>query len=338
MDMLLQGLELTWLHLDMNGNLLHPAIEGPNEMAVPARPDFSAGIFRRHGIVRLLDLDMTVTMDGAFGFDKAWEPAWRKRQQAGFFFFSEQPAHLFASGAVNTCVGYACLPVEKMLVLLLQAGERMALESVIFYVIYTAFDLSLVTWRIRLCGQNHSAVMFAKGLDLRVNVRIVPVCILHGRLEIIDDQGPGDTAEMPEGIFQTANEVVGGLTIDYFAVCLARKAQNYPKDMGTLALSVGPEYRRCRAEIYLCLLTGHTFHPAKRYRAILAQAFDESSDTEVTALKSVLVSKVLVDSLTGQPGFKFVLDDFAEGFALTLRPGFMGVLFNGPDGRVSGWF
>ena len=78
MDMLLQGLELTRLHLDMNGNLLHPAIEDPNKMAVPACPDFSAGIFRRDRIVGFLDLNMTVTMDRTLGFGKARKSAWRK--------------------------------------------------------------------------------------------------------------------------------------------------------------------------------------------------------------------------------------------------------------------
>ncbi len=107
--------------------------------------------------------------------------------------------------------------------------------------------------------------------------------------------------------------------------------------MGTLALAVRSENRRCRAEIYLCLLAGHAFHPAKRYRPVLSQASDKSADTVVAALKSVLVSEVLVDSLTGQPALQFVLDDFAERFTLTLRPGFLHVLVNRPGGRV-GWF
>ncbi len=127
MDMLLQCLELARLNLDMNDDLLHPAIEDPNKMAVPARPDFSAGVFRRDRIVRLLNLNMTVTMDRAFGFGKAWKSAGGKRQQAGFFFFSEQLAYLLASGAVNTRVGYPCFPIEQMLVLFLQARERTAL-------------------------------------------------------------------------------------------------------------------------------------------------------------------------------------------------------------------
>ena len=108
--------------------------------------------------------------------------------------------------------------------------------------------------------------------------------------------------------------------------------------MGTPTLSVGPENRRCRAKIHLCLFAGQTFHPAKRYRPVLSQTFDKPANTVVAALKSVLVPEVLIDLLPGQPALQFVLDDFAEGFTLTLRPGFMGVLFNGPGGRVGGWF
>jgi len=58
---------------------------------------------------------------------------------------------------------------------------------------------------------------------------------------------------------------------------------------------------------------------------------------KLATLKSMLVSEVLVDSLTRQPALQFVLDDFVERFTLTLRPGFLRVLVNGPDGRV-GWF
>jgi len=43
------------------------------------------------------------------------------------FLFSEQLAYLLTSSSVNTGVGRACLPVEQMLVLLLQATKRTAL-------------------------------------------------------------------------------------------------------------------------------------------------------------------------------------------------------------------
>ena len=82
-------------------------------------------------------------------------------------------------------------------------------------------------------------------------------------------------------------------------------------------VAVRSEYRCCRAEIDLCLLAGHAFHPAKRYRAILSRASDKSADNIVAALKSVLVSEVLVNSLTGQPALQFGFNDLAERFTLT---------------------
>ena len=131
---------------------------------------------------------------------------------------------------VNTRVGDTYFPVEQMLVLLLQAREHPALEHIIFYIIYTFFDLSLIPWRIKSGGQNHGAVMFAKGLDLGVDVRIVSVGILYCGFQIVDDQSPGHATKVPEGILQTANEVVSGLTIDNFTVRFARETQNDPKD------------------------------------------------------------------------------------------------------------
>jgi len=150
MDVLLQGLKLTGFNLDMNDDLLHPGIENPNQMPVPACPDFPSSIFRRNRIVSLLYFNMTIAMDGTFGLLEAWEPAGGKRQQTGFFFFPEQLADLFTRRAVNPRVGYVCLPVEQMLVLLLQTTERAALESVTFYIPNTSFNFALVTRRIGL--------------------------------------------------------------------------------------------------------------------------------------------------------------------------------------------
>ena len=80
MNMLLQCLEFSRLNLGMNDNLFHPAIEDPDKMAVPACPDFSSGIFWWDRIIRLLNFDMTITVDRTFGFGKAWESARRKWQ------------------------------------------------------------------------------------------------------------------------------------------------------------------------------------------------------------------------------------------------------------------
>ena len=83
--------------------------------------------------------------------------------------------------------------------------------------------------------------------------------------------------------------------------------------MRTPAFAIG-FYNRCAGtEIDLGFITGHTFHPAKRDGAVLPQTFDKSANTVITALESMLVSQVLIDSLTGKPQLQFVFNDLAEG-------------------------
>ena len=69
--------------------------------------------------------------------------------------------------------------------------------------------------------------------------------------------------------------------------------------MRTLALAIKPDNRCTNAKIHLGLIARHTFHPAKRYWLILSQTPNESADTVVATLKSILFSQILIDSLTG---------------------------------------
>ena len=46
------------------------------------------------------------------------------------------------------------------------------------------------------------AVMFAKGTQLRVELRIEPVGLQHRGLQVIEDERGGDASEVAEGVFQ----------------------------------------------------------------------------------------------------------------------------------------
>ena len=69
--------------------------------------------------------------------------------------------------------------------------------------------------------------------------------------------------------------------------------------MRTLALAIKPDNRCNDAKIHLGLIARHTFHPTKWYRIIISKASNKSANTVVAALKSILVSQILIDSLTG---------------------------------------
>jgi hypothetical protein len=70
---------------------------------------------------------------------------------------------------------------------------------------------------------------------------------------IIDDQPPGDPAEMPEGVLQAAEEVIGGLAVDRLAVALAGVAEHDPEHGGLAPLAVGADDRGPGAEVDLGL-------------------------------------------------------------------------------------
>src|SRR3954471_737154 len=59
----------------------------------------------------------------------------------------------------------------------------------------------------RKCALALGAVVLAEGADLGVDLGVEPVGPLHGRLEVVQDQPPGDPAEVPEGALQAAEEV-----------------------------------------------------------------------------------------------------------------------------------
>jgi hypothetical protein len=66
-------------------------------------------------------------------------------------------------------------PVPEELVLFRQAGERASPQCVVLDVLHAAFDLSLVTRRVGPGRQESRAVVRGKGLQLGMDLGIVPV-------------------------------------------------------------------------------------------------------------------------------------------------------------------
>ena len=75
-----------------------------------------------------------------------------------------------------------------MFVLFGQAAERVSLQCIILCVLDAAFDLAFVFRSVRLRRQDGRSIVSCKGLQLRMNLRIVPVRLLHGGFQIIDHQ------------------------------------------------------------------------------------------------------------------------------------------------------
>src|SRR4051812_6929318 len=122
---------------------------------------------------------------------------------------------------VHASVGHGQLPVVEEPVLLLHGGEAPCSQGVFLDVIDAPLNLPLVAGRVGTRGQEHGPLMFADGADLGVDLRVEPVGLLHGRLEIVQDQPSGDVAEVPAGALKAAKQVIGSLAVDSLAVALA---------------------------------------------------------------------------------------------------------------------
>src|SRR5487761_2115417 len=286
---------------DVNLQRFHPVVEDPHQPRVPADPDPSGEILRRRGVVGVFDFDVAVAMDHATLLAKRREGVCRQGQERGPLDFREMFADVSTCRPVHSCVGHGLFPVAAILVLFLQADEALASQGVFLDVVHAPLDLPLVSWHIRTCWQEHRAVMFAEGADLRVDLRVEPIRLLHGRLEVVQDKAPGHPAEMPEGVLQAAEEVLGGLAVDRLAVGLAGVAQDDAEDVGLAPLAIGADDRRARAEVDLGLLARPALHASKRQVVRLLEPMDEPADAVVAAGESVVGVQILVDPLCAEP-------------------------------------
>src|SRR5258708_6332047 len=248
---------------------------------------------------------------------RAWSMASAQRVQGGAFAVGEVGADLPAGGAVQARVGHRPLPVEQEVVLFIEAGERPAFEGVFLDVVDAAFDVALGAGRIRPGGQQGDAVVLSERTHLGVEVGVEPISLGDGGAEVVQHQALRHAAEVPEGVLQAADEVVGRLPRDGFAVALARVTQHNAEDVGAAALAVRQQDGRAAAEIDLGLFAGAAFQPAERQLLGRGQAPDEAANAVVAAAEAVFGRQVLVDALRRQAEVQLGLDGRPPRLAVT---------------------
>jgi hypothetical protein len=173
------GAESALLVLDVDGDLLQGEVEDADQPRVPADPDASGDVLGRDGIVGLVHLHVGVAVDDALGLLEAGEGHGRQGHEGRSLLVDEARSNLMAGGAVNAGVGDGGLPPGQIPVLFGQAGEDPALERIVLGVADAALDLALVAGRAGFGGEDDGAVVAGEGLDLRVEVRVVPVGLRH---------------------------------------------------------------------------------------------------------------------------------------------------------------
>ena len=142
-DVLRLRAEAARLALDVDGDLVHPVVEDPHQPPVPADPDLTSQILRRHGVVCLGHLDVAIAVDRPLGLAERGEPPRRQREKRRPLHLRKDLADLPARRAVQTGVGDRGLPLKEVLVLGRQTPERAALQGVVLNVADAALDLPL---------------------------------------------------------------------------------------------------------------------------------------------------------------------------------------------------
>ena len=249
------------------------------------------------------------------------EPSRRQRQQRRPLDLLEHLAHLLSCGAVDASVGDRRLPMFQVPVLFLKAGERPPLQRVVLHISHPTFDLALVAWSIRLRRQDHRAVVLTEGQDPGIDLRIVPVGVLHRGFQIIRDYGSGDPAPVPEGVLQTSKELLRPLAEDHLAVALAAVAEHYSQDVRPATTLAGLDHRGALAEVHLGLGTRLALHPTEGQLRRNRQLPHEPPHTVVAAVKSFVSHQVLINPLGRQTPMEFILDHLPESLALADVPG-----------------
>src|SRR5665213_783030 len=329
MDMLRVGRETPTLDPGVDGDLVHLGAVDPHEPRLRPDPEGTANKLGRHGIVRAAELDVAVTLDQTAALLETREEHGRQGPERRLLRGHEELKHLLAHGAVDAGVGDRALPLGQKLVLLGKAREGPALEGVILDVLDARLDLALMPGHGGLGRGEDRPVMAAELDQLGIEIRVEPVGLEHGGLQIIDDRARRHAAKMPERVFQAPDEGLGRLPPDHLGVALARMAEDGAEQMRPSPVVVLDHPSAC-PEVDLHLLARGTLHPPEWQVTLGGVAPDEPLNRLVAALEAVVADQVMVDPHGRETPAHGILDHRAPRLAAAPTP-------LGPGGHY-GWF
>ena len=84
------------------------------------------------------------------------------------------------------------------------------------------------------------------------------------RLEVVRDDGQRHAAKVAECIFETTDEILGGLSPDDLGVAPSREAEDYSEEMRATSLSVRETDRCPLAKVDLGFFSWGALHPPER--------------------------------------------------------------------------
>jgi len=140
----------------------------------------------------------------------------------------------------------------------------------------------------------------------------------------------GHTAEVPKSVLETANELLGGLAQDRFAIGFSRKAQDDAEDPAAATLPGQIDQGSPDTKIHLGLFAGLTFDAVDAVWIGLFEGADEAFNRLVRTGKGEFQFEILVNTLSAETPIKSFGNQRTVFHAKANTPTF-------PGGR-NGWF
>jgi len=300
-------------------------IKDAHHVQVPSDPDFVADVFGGDFVIGAGDFHEAVAPDFAAGFFVNREEGGREWLQEGAL-LGEVLGDLAFGGAVDAGVGDCFFPMGEVGVLGGETLEVVAFERAVFDIADAAFDFAFVLGRVGTAWHDAGAVVSAEGFELGIDIRIEPVGAQHGGFQIVDIEDLGHAAEVPEGVFQTAQKGFRILAEHGFAVTFARKAQHDAQDVRAAFFFLGVFDHRALTKVDLRFLAGGAFQAVDALWLTLEEFCNKALHGLVGASEAKAVAQLAVDALGAQARLKAACDEgcmiAAQAFASRDRRGF----------------
>lgn len=177
-----------------------------HELAVAADRNLLAEVASRHGVERLLELDVVVGVDGALGPARRVVALAGQRQELVSLLVLEDDQGPLARGTMNPRAGGLEAPAYSFLLDMVAVAPGLASEEAVADVGDLALDERLPGRHPRRGRIDGEAPVGGVFLKRTMEERVVAIRLGDRALEVFDDQAAGDTPKEGPGILEPTDQ------------------------------------------------------------------------------------------------------------------------------------
>jgi hypothetical protein len=224
------------------------AVINTNELLIPSDLDVFEEQRRGHGIKSALHFDMGIRMDTSSPTLEEGEPLLGRGLKCQLIGFEKMGPDLLARRSMDSQSRDRAIPSTQELVLLVEAVESPALESVVLDVAAAALLLAVLLRIARSRRQRCETPVLSEREIRGVDVGVVQTSPHHPGLQVVMTDDLGHSLEVEERSLVQTEECLEFLIPGGFFVTVPRAAQRHPEHPRTPPLAALLIDSRCPAK------------------------------------------------------------------------------------------